>query len=112
VRTLLTQKITGPRIFEAVTISGKPATLASVQFLTREQAEVAMRGASLQGQVVPGGLVCYIVYDGPFYLTVSGPPASPGTPPLPPGAHGRPQQTVHLVIDAHTGNLLVFGAQP
>ncbi len=81
------------------TVSGAPFTIDDVQFVTREQAEQLMRDSSLQGQVAPGDLVCFVSLTGPF---------TGNTIPVPYGVHKRTWHPTYLalVFDAHTGYLL------
>ncbi len=84
------------------TTTGLPATVTSVQFITREQAEAAMNGESLS-EVPPGALVCYVVLTGHFNPRAVGP--------MPADAKPRTDfiTSAHMVFDAATGNLLVVG---
>jgi hypothetical protein len=86
------------------TTTGKPFTIDSVDFITREQAEARTHGESLEGQVAPGDIVCYVVLTGPF--DGSGIDLPIGVTPKPSdlaGYHGV------MIFDAHTGLLLMWG---
>jgi hypothetical protein len=84
------------------TTTGLPATVTSVQFITREQASAAMNGESLS-EVPSGALVCYVVLTGHFNPRALGP--------MPADAKPRTDfiTSAHMVFDATTGNLLVLG---
>jgi hypothetical protein len=94
------------------TPSGGSAPIASVQFITREQAEVLIENSL--SEVAPGHIVCYVKFAGP--LVATGLAEGPHFPPLivTPGqtpAPSAPQTFAsgYMVFDATTGNLLVAG---
>jgi hypothetical protein len=91
------------------TPSGGHPPISSVQFITREQAEAAMNGDSLD-QVAPGHIVCYVTFAGPIVASgIGGPPrlVTPGQTPVP----HKPETFTsgYMVFDATTGDLLVSG---
>lgn len=86
------------------TTTGKPFTVDSVTFVTREQAETMIHGESLTGQVAPGDLVCIVVLSGPFDGSgISAPFGVTVKPADVAQYHGV------MVFDAHTGVLLMWG---
>jgi hypothetical protein len=81
----------------------QPLKVAQIAFMTREQAEANMHGESLDGQVPPGGLVCYVKLTGPFSTVSLSMPA---------GAKPWTASTGEMVFDAQSGNLIVWGLTP
>jgi hypothetical protein len=90
------------RYFQAnpiLTMVGKPGTIVKLAFMTSQQASVLMDGETTG--LPDDALVCYVEFHGPFVLN---------NIPTPPGAKIPVVQNVQIVIDAQTGNELVFGS--
>ncbi|GHO79825.1 hypothetical protein KSD_75960 [Ktedonobacter sp. SOSP1-85] len=82
-----------------LTTAGKPGTIVKLAFMMSKEASSLMNGESIG--IPDDALVCYVELQGPFdRLPISTP-----------GNTGKLSfQRVHYVIDAQTGNQLVFGA--
>ncbi len=89
------------------TTTGKPPTFQTVEFITREEAEARTGGESLEGQVEPGDIVCYVELIGPFDGSgMSTPRGVQIDPAKLANYHGT------MIFDAHTGLLLEWGLDP
>jgi hypothetical protein len=82
------------------TVSGDQPAITKVIFIGAGEASKLLGGATVGRP--DDYLVCYVELRGPFLLS--------GIP-LPPGMKPPIVETAHEIFDAHTGNLLVFGAR-
>lgn len=81
------------------TVSGQRAKVREILFMSKEQASAIMNGEPLT--MLPAhALVCYVRFQGPFFL-------AGGFVPI--GAHPSTFQIGEEVFDARTGNLLGGG---
>lgn len=79
------------------TLSGKPLTITSIEFITSAVASARLNGEDIG--VPPGQLVCYVQLTGEYNpLDVS----------VPPGFHLDTEDTATEIFDATTGNLLLL----
>jgi hypothetical protein len=80
------------------TLSGAKPTITQIVFVTSKQASEMMQGESVG--LSDAALVCYVHVQGPFSgASISAPGARPG----------GDYQMAHMVFDAQTGNLLLWG---
>jgi hypothetical protein len=114
VRAFLAKTLPSDRAFGNVTATGKPWTVVRIAFITQDEATTLMRGgAERDGDLSAGGggrLLCSIQLYGPFLLIGHSLGISLRT-------NGDPEKlqpvaTVYAILDAGTGNLLVWGAHP
>jgi len=85
---------------EAPTVSGKPARILSIDFITSKEASVRMHKESTG--LPDNALVCYVVLYGPFDMSRVAVPS-----------RSRPMSTMNYaveVFDTQTGNLLMSWA--
>ncbi|MHB8598085.1 MAG: hypothetical protein ACYDER_14875 [Ktedonobacteraceae bacterium] len=92
-RYFLTHSFPGGR-----TVSGNRPAILHIKFVTAKQASILLQGELVSQQA--NQLVCYVELQGPFDLTAMKGPANAS----------RIFQNGYVIFDAHTGNILMWGA--